>query len=250
MTKDRVIESWALPRHLGGPRVLFDNEPPLPPHPPTPPTPPAPPAPPIAAVPTPEPLPLPPTPPRAPGQTDTERAQQLEGILADVRAEAAQRRITGREAESRANTLNAEIATIRAEADRREAAALAAGNTRAERIKGRTIDAELRAAASASGLADMDLLPLMDRAGVTCDDDGNVAGVQAAIDAFKVRKPEYFRAGTPTPPAPPPVARRTGDPTPPPPPGPGAPAPQAVAAMPKADYKKAQAAALAGLRGR
>jgi hypothetical protein len=200
---------------------------------------------------------LPPTPARAPGQSDTERAQQLEGILAEVRAEAAHRRIGKREAESRAAALQNELTSIRTEADRRESAARAEGNTRAEKIKARAVEAEIKAAAVAEGLQDVDLLPLLDRTGVTCDDDGNVSGVAEAVAAFKAKKPDYFRPAAG--PAPRPGERVDVRANPlrqaPPQPAPGAqpPAPTSVTAIPRdragrQQYDAAKKAALASLR--
>jgi hypothetical protein len=226
--RPRIPRAW---RGYIDPFVCHDDPPP-----------PAPPAPPPADV------ELPPTPPRVAGQSDTERAQQLEGILAEVRAEAAVRRIGKREAESRATALQNELATIRADADRREQTARTEGEARTNKVKQRALDAEIRAAAVTAGLRDPDLLPLIDRTGVTIDDDGNVAGVEAAITAFKTKKPEYFQATLP--------ARaneridvRTGSPAPPaPPPGLGGnSAPTDVRKMPAADYKAARRAALRSL---
>lgn len=193
---------------------------------------------------------LPPTPPRAPGQSDTERAQQLEGILAEVRAEAAVRRIGKREAESKATALQAELTTIRADADRREQVARTEGESRTTKVKQRALDAEIKAAAVTAGLRDPDLIVLIDRTGVTIDDDGNVAGVQAAIDALKAKKPEYFQPAV-APRAGERVDVRSGSPAPPqPPPGPGGtPAPPDVRTMPKGDYNTAKKGALASLRG-
>jgi hypothetical protein len=112
------------------------------------------------------------------------------------------------------------------------------------------LDAEIRAAAVTAGLRDPDLVVLIDRAGVTIDDDGNVAGVQAAIDALKAKKPEYFQPAAPAPRPGERIDVRTGSPAPPaPPPRPGStPAPADVRTMPKKDYGAAKKAALAGLR--
>jgi hypothetical protein len=197
---------------------------------------------------------LQPTPARAPGQSDTERAQQLEGILAEVRAEAAVRRVGKREAESRAAALQNELATLRADADRREQTARTEGETRANKIKQRAVDAELKAAAVAAGLRDPDLLLLIDRAGVAIDDDGNVTGVEAAVTAFKTKKPEYFQAAAPARAGETVAVRTSGSPAPPQPaPGATPPAGADVRTLPKdragkAAYGDAKKAALASLR--
>jgi hypothetical protein len=196
----------------------------------------------------------PPTPPRAANQAAEDRVAQLEEINANLRVEAAQRRITERDARDRLTANETEMQRLRTESAAREAAAREAGTSTANKVKQRAMDAELKAAAVSAGLRDPDLLPLIDRAGVTIDDDGNVAGVEAAVTAFKAKKPEYFQAAAPAR-QPERVDVRSGNPAPPPP-GPGAqpPAGKSVADIPrtregKAEYGAAKKAALASLRG-
>jgi len=237
MTTDRVISSFALPRHLGGPRFELDGtgDPPAPPPAPPPVPPPAP-----AAIPR-----APDTPPRGVNQTTEDRLAQLESINADLRVEAAQRRVSERTATERLTANEAEMTRLRTEVTQRETQAREGGLALSNKLKNKTIDAELRAAAATAGLTDFDLLPLVNRSGVTVDDDGNVAGVQAAIDDFKTRKPEYFRAAN----SPPPPPRRTGDNVPPPNPNPGPPAPTSARTMPKEQYSGAREAAVRALKG-
>ena len=219
------------------------------------PDPPAPPS--GGGAPPPDPIAItPPPPPRGANQSDQDRLTQLEEATANLRVEAAGRRISERDAKERAAVLEREIAQIRQDATNREAAARAEGDTKVGKIKTRTIDAELRAQATAAGLRDLDLLPLIDRTALTCDDDGNVAGVGEAIAAFKTKKPEFFQAPVGGAPAPLPPAR-SGHPAPTPP-GPGAqpPAPTSVTSIPRgtpegrAEYAKKKEAAIASLRGR
>lgn len=86
---------------------------------------------------------------------------------------------------------------------------------------------------------------MIDRRGVTVDDEGNVLGVTEAVAAFKEKKPGYFTA----PVAPPPPPRISGGPPPPPPLAPGATPPTSVRALPKADYESQKAAQLRSLKG-
>jgi hypothetical protein len=190
----------------------------------------------------------PPTPPRAANQAAEDRVAQLEEINANLRVEAAQRRITERDARDRLTANETEMQRLRTESQQRENAAREAGTATANKVKQRAMDAELKAAAVTAGLRDADLLPLIDRAGIAIDDDGNVTGVQAAVDAFKAKKPEFFQPATPSR-GNERVDVRTGSPAPPaPPPGNnGNPAPPDVRTMPKGDYAKAKRAALAGL---
>jgi hypothetical protein len=192
----------------------------------------------------------PPTPPRAANQAAEDRVAQLEEINANLRVEAAQRRITERDARDRLAANETEMQRLRTESAARETAAREAGTSTANKVKQRAMDAELKAAAVTAGLRDPDLLPLIDRAGITIDDDGNVTGVQAAVDAFKAKKPEFFQAPGPAPRASERVDVRTGSPAPPAPqPGARGPAPADVRTMPKDQYGPAKKAALASLRG-
>lgn len=101
--------------------------------------------------------------------------------------------------------------------------------TELERERTARIDAELRAAAQAAGLQDVDLigLPTFPRAMVKFE-NGAIVGIPEAIASFKAAKPAYF-----TPAAAPPAPRQPGgNPTPPPPANPNPP-PADVRAIPK-----------------
>lgn len=223
-----TISSLLLPRHLGGPLMHFDE-----PTPPTPP-PPAPPAPPSFQHQT------PPAPPAAPPSPPA-AGQRIE----DVRAEAAGYRIEARTERERREAAEANSARIQSEADARVRAAEQQGATVATKIKERTADAELRAQATAAGLADLELLPLIDRSKITVDDDGNVTGATEAIAEFKTKKPNYFQQVTVVvPPVP-----RTGFAAPPITPGAPPPTPPSVRTADPAAYGASKAAALRNLKG-
>lgn len=227
MIKTGYIDPMTLPRHLGGPRFAADD-PPIAPVvvPPTPPSPP--PAPQHVA---------PPPPPPPPRQTDDPAA---------LRAEAAAYRIDARNNKEAADRAIAERDRIQREADERVAAATAQGQTVAQKFKNKAADAELRAAATAAGLQDLDILGLsiVDRSKLVIDDEGNVSGADVVIADLKAKKPNYFTPQSATPPTPTP---RTGFAPPPVVPGSTPPAPPSVRAVPKADYNTAKAAALSAL---
>ena len=114
---------------------------------PSPPPPPPPPPPPVAVA---DPIPVtPPPPPRAPGQTDADRLVQLEEINANLRVEAAGRRISERDAKDKIAANEREMGQLRADAEARITAARGEGEAKVGKIKSRTIDAELRAQAAA-----------------------------------------------------------------------------------------------------
>jgi hypothetical protein len=212
---------------------LFDGPDPQPQPPPPPP-----PAPPRVAAPAPAYVPpVEPPAPRETGNTATD--------LANTRAEAASYRIRARDAEEARLAAEARATQAAADADQRVRDAEARAATTANKIKSRALDAELRAAATAAGIRDADFIPLIDRAGITVDDDGNVAGVDTAIAALKAKKPDWFAAAPPPAPAPPP--RITGAPGTPPVPGP-TPPPGSVKELPKGDYEAQKRAALRALK--
>lgn len=62
-----------------------------------------------------------------------------------------------------------------------------------ERVNGKLIAAEVKALGTAMGLLDADIaLMMLDRTGVKVDEQGNVTGVQEALDALKTAKPVLF----------------------------------------------------------
>lgn len=186
--------------------------------------------PPPASAPAPAPAPAPqPAPAPAPAARDYDpprggrTLEQVERELADTRAEAAARRVDARTAREEADRAKEEAARVRTEADERVTAAQTAERQVTDRLRGRTINAELRAVAAEEGLVDLDLLPLVDRANISVDDEGNVTGVAEAVQAFKTAKPTYFR--TLEQPPVPPRQTSTGPRAPAPPPAPGGPQP-------------------------
>lgn len=208
---------------------------------PDPPIPPAPPA----------PAPVPPAPPAPPAPRHVAdplaEVTRLQGEIANVRAEAAAHRVNERTANESVAAANARIAELQTEATRRETAAREAGTAEATTWKDRTMKAEIKAAALAAGLVDVDLVPLIATAGIVVAADGSITGIPEAIAAFKTAKPTYFRdsAAPPQPGAPPAPPRAPGAPAPAPTPGP----PQgSVRDLSDTDYKAQKRAVLSGLR--
>ena len=216
------------------------------------------------AAPAPAPAPAPPPPPapspappaahttfRDPPAPRGERSvEALERELADTRAEAAARRVESRNNAEALDRERARAEQIQRDADARVAAAQETERQRTETFRRRTIDAELRAAAAAEGIQDLDLLPLITREGIAVDDDGNVTGATEAVQRFSAAKPAYFRQPEP---APQPGQRQpaaTGPrPSAAPAPSSAAPAVADVRALPDAEYRAARLAAVRGLRG-
>lgn len=60
----------------------------------------------------------------------------------------------------------------------------------------RLVAAELRSLAREAGILDIDDIKLLDTKDVTVDDDGEVIGAKAVIDAFKTAKPHKFKGTT------------------------------------------------------
>lgn len=175
---------------------------------------------------------------------------RLERALADTRAEAAAYRIDARTSNERQTALQAELAQAREQGTVREQEIQRNADTHVQNERLLRIDAELKAAAVSAGLVDPDLLPLIPKAGIKVDANGNITGLSEAIATFKTSKPAYFR-DVAAPPLPPPV--NTGLRTPPPPPG-SVPPVTSVMDIPrntpegKRAYAEAKRAGLAGLR--
>lgn len=156
--------------------------------------PPAPPPPPAPAPTPPAPPPAPVPPPPAPAPTPVAH-RNPEDAVAELRAENAHHRIAARTAKEEAESLRQEVENVKAQTQAQIDAARAPLQQKVEKINQRILDTELRSSALQAGLADIDLLPLLDRSKVTVDDDGNVTGVAEAVADFKKRKPEYFTGG-------------------------------------------------------
>ncbi len=170
-------------------------------------------------APTPPPSPTPPPVPPTPAPSNGRSLADVERDLAEVRAEAAARRISARDAEERARTLAAEIEQLQTSVPQQIAQARAEERTRMESLKPKIVDAELKAHLTAAGVLDPDLVGLISRDGITVDDAGNVTGVAEAVAKFKETKPQFFRdlSAAPPAPSPAPVPRSTsGNPGSPP----------------------------------
>ena len=112
------------------------------------------------------------------------------------------------------------LARSNAERDRdgfKEAATKAAADARAEADR-RVIRAELKAHAIRAGIVDLDALKLMDTAGVTLNEAGEVDGADLALARFKEAKPHFFSGSGPStsstakpPPAKPASGRKAGE---------------------------------------
>lgn len=169
-------------------------------------------------------------------------------IVADLRAEAAARRVEAREAKVSLAETQAALATAQTQsaAERADIQRQAdAARSIADRAKERTLKAELKAAATAAGIADQDFIDLIPRDKITIDDELNIVGLDTAITEFKTRKPALFRSAE----APQTPPRPTGSLSAPPP-NPGSAHGSAVKDLPPADYKAQKAGALKSLRGR
>lgn len=129
-------------------------------------------------------------PPPPPADNGSRRQTESE-----LRAEAAANRVARQQAEEAAERTRRELAAAQAAADQRVQDEAAKYTPKITKLQGTLVNAELKAAAAAAGLVDMDLLhlPALDRTKISVDEDGNVTGVQEALDAFKAAKPDYFR---------------------------------------------------------
>lgn len=113
--------------------------------------------------------------------------------LSDIRAEAAAHRIEARKEREAREKAEAERDAARAEIDGKLKTERDTATARITKMQQRVIESDLKAQAVAAGLEDLDLLPLLDRSGINMDDDGNVTGIKEAIEAFKAKKPDYFK---------------------------------------------------------
>ncbi len=129
------------------------------------------------------------TPPAPKGDGDDKQQK----MISDLRAEAAAHRVGERKAREEAETAKAALAAAQADIDGKLKAENEKATARITKMQQRVIESDLKAQAVAAGLEDMDLLPLLDRSGIKMDDDGNVTGVKEAIEAFKAKKPDYFK---------------------------------------------------------
>lgn len=195
--------------------------------------------------PNPAPAPAPSPEPKQSPQNNNNNNSNTE---ADLRAEAAARRIEAkneREGREKAEQERDEAVNNGKKAVEQEAEKFKPVK---EKLEGRILQSELKAAAVEAGLKDLDLLPLIKRDAIKLDDEGNPTGIEDAIKAFKEAKPEYFKADggnkeEKTPPVPP---KKSGsDKAPPADPDPKR---QNVKALSKAEYEAEKRAAIAKIR--
>lgn len=165
-------------------------------NPPSPPPPPPPPPP----VQNPNPPSPPPSPPNPPAQAPT--VAELQARITELNGEAAHYRVTARtakeelaEAQTALTAAQGQSETARTEAQAR----VEATQKVADKFKGAAISAELKAAAVAAGIIDLDLIDMIPKASLTIDDEGRVTGVQEAVAAYKVAKPTFFQVAGPAP---------------------------------------------------
>lgn len=126
---------------------------------------------------------------------------------ADLRAEAAAERIAKKQALEQVMDLRTKLEELTAQTEAKVTAGVSKITAKLTKIQARVVEAELKVAAQAAGLQDLDLLPLVDRAKILLTDDDEVTGVKEAIEELKVKKPDWFKAAVITAPA-------TGNPPP------------------------------------
>lgn len=154
-----------------------------------------------------------------------------------LRAEAAANRVEARRQQERAERAEQDAAEARTAAERRVSEEVGKVTPKLEKMRATLVSAELKAAAQAAGLVDLDLLhlPALDRSKIKVNDEtGEVEGVAEAVEAFKKAKPDYFKA--PAAAALTPAAAAPA--TPPPPARTGAPAPSPAGGDGETDVRK------------
>lgn len=161
----------------------------------------------------PAPAPAPPAPP-APTVTPAPAGETLEQAKARLNAEAAAWRIQAQQATTRATELEGQLTNERTASQQRIDETARTERARAEALKPKIVDAELKAALANAGVLDPDLVGLVPRNGIAIDENGNATGVKEAVDAFKAAKPQFFRA--PGDATPLPAVRQSGSPAAPP----------------------------------
>lgn len=109
-----------------------------------------------------------------------------------LRAEAAERRVEANQATKRAEEAERKLAETETSIPVKIKEATAPFETRLTKLQSRTLDAEIKVAAQAAGIVDLDLIPLLDKTNIKIDDDGNVTGVTEAITDLKTKKPAFF----------------------------------------------------------
>lgn len=208
----------------------------------SPPAPAVPPAAAPAAAPAPAPAPAAPAVVPAPAPA-TPPASENE---ANLRAEAAHHRIAARTAKeelAEANRLLTEARTLNQQAQTEAQARVTTAEGIASKFKARAIESDIRAAAVAAGVIDMDVIALIPRDGIAMADDGTITGVDTAIANYKQQKPTFFRAAPQPQSMRPPAALNS-------PPPAGSPPPASVRDMDGKSFGAAKSAAVNSLRYR
>ncbi len=171
-----------------------------------------------------DPAQAPASPPAAASAPATEPSKAGRPSEADLRAELAAMRIAERSAREAAEATKAELQRAKEEAEKLIQTQTEGLRKTASTLESRVVESELKAAAMAAGIRDLDLLgtKLLDRGGIKLDENGNVVGVEEAIAKFKQAKPDWFKSehsedgAKASPPAP----KKPGSSDPPPAPGP------------------------------
>jgi hypothetical protein len=94
----------------------------------------------------------------------------------------------------------AEVEALKASAEKDKQAIIekaSAAEQRNKMLEDKLLDAELKSQAQAAGLSDLDFVQLIDKKDIKVV-DGKVEGVDKAINDFKTRKPDLFRAAKQT----------------------------------------------------
>lgn len=128
--------------------------------------------------------------------TDADLTASTPAELKDIRRKQAAYRTRMREAEKQVELLKSEKEV--AVKDSTTKAVAEAEARFSEAANKRLVKSEVRAQALAAGLIDKDVLSLMDISEITIDDDGEVTGVDEAIEAFKTSKPYLFKGASAT----------------------------------------------------
>lgn len=144
--------------------------------------------------PAPAPIPRPqaaatPAPTPTPARSDT---------IADVRAEAAQYRISAREHKEAAERANEQLAALKLQHETDKVNVTKPLQSKLEKMQLRVIESTLTSKLVAAGLVDVDLVALSrsmpDAPTLTLNDDGDVVGADDMVAKFKAWKPDYFKA--------------------------------------------------------
>ena len=155
----------------------------------------------------------------APSAAPSEAPKSGRPSEADLRAELAAMRIAERTAREAAENAKSELQRAKDESEKLIQTQTDTLKKTASTLEVRVVESELKAAAIAAGIRDLDLLgtKLLDRSGIKLDESGNVVGVEEALTKFKESKPEWFKdAASSEPPKSAAPAKKPGSSEPPP----------------------------------